>query len=431
MQFNLFVLLTAILFLRPAEILPALGGLPLYQGVILLCLAFSSSKILQQISTQSLVVHPINFCMVGLLTAVIMSHLSHFRLSMAAESGYIFFRICLLYFLVVASINSSELIHKYLVSLNVLIAILAVVSLLHYHEVISIPGVESIHHREADSDSGGEASFDRLCGPGIFNDPNDLCLVLTLGILAGLYLKDRSASSMSSLFGLSTLPLLLYALVLTYSRGGLLTLLAGLFGYYSGRIGVKRAILLLIVVGALAMPFLSGRQTNIDLSGGTGHQRVSTWREGMALFWRAPLFGIGMDQYIEEMGIAAHNTFVHTYVELGCYGGVLFVAIFAFSLLSLYALCRDAKLCEDSQLRGASNLLLGAYLAFAAGFMSLSRFSFEPLYLVFGLTTAFIDIIRGRSDYQPPSVNSSTALRAVALGAVALICLYVFMRISP
>ena len=154
MQFPLFVLLTAILFLRPADIIPPLQGLPLYQGVILICIVISFGNILKQITSRSLLAHPISFCMVGLLVAIVLSHLSHMQLDLAAESGDYFFRICLFYFLLVATIDTPERFRRYLVWLLILIGVLTALPLLQHHGVIDLPGLQAIMDRENDLDIG-------------------------------------------------------------------------------------------------------------------------------------------------------------------------------------------------------------------------------------------------------------------------------------
>ncbi|QEH37845.1 hypothetical protein OJF2_64370 [Aquisphaera giovannonii] len=431
MQFAWFVSLTAILLLRPADIIPLLQGLPLYQVVILVCVALSFGGIFRQLRARSLLENPISFCIVGLLAAVFLSHLSHFRFMSAVESGDFFLRICLFYFLLVAVIDSPKKFRRYLVALNVLIVILVAVALLQYHGAISIPELEAYHQREVDDESGEELFFERLCGPGIFNDPNDLCLVLAFGVMISLHLRDTSPSRLTGLFGLSPTPLLIYALAMTHSRGGLLTLGAGLLGYYGSRLGLKRAMPVLVVAGTLVLPLLSGRQTDISLSGGTGHDRVGLWREGMALFWYNPIFGIGMNEYVEEVGLVAHNSFVHGFVELGFFGGTCFVTIFAFSLQSLSALRGDKNLPTHRHLDGARNLLTASLFAFGMGFMSLSRVYFVPTYLLFGLITSYFNIIRGRASYRPPGINQSTLRGYGKISLCVLFGFYIFIKLSP
>jgi hypothetical protein len=431
MQFPLFVLLTAILFLRPADIIPPLQGLPLYQGVILICIALSFGNIFKQITSRSLLAHPISFCMVGLLVAVLLSHLSHMQIRLAAESGDSFFRICLFYFVLVATIDSPEKFRRYLGWLLILAGVLAALPLLQHHGVIDLPGLEAIMDRENDLDIEGSNRVERLCGPGIFNDPNDLCLILVFGILLSIYLRDTSAPGMGRLLYLSPVPVFFYALSLTRSRGGLLTLAAGFLGYFGSRFGSKKAVLILLLCSPLAMLLFSGRQTDIKLSGGTSHDRVYLWREGMVLFRQYPLFGIGMDQYAENVRLVAHNSFVHAYVELGFLGGTLFLTVFAFSLRTLRSLQDDKKLRTENRLWRSRDLLTGAFSAFGVGFLSLSRCYFVPTYMLFGLATSYFNLIDGKRSQKAETIDQRTLLRYLGISMVALIALYLFLRLAP
>ena len=426
-----FILLTAILFLRPADIIPPLQGLPLYQGVILICIVISFGNILKQITSRSLLAHPISFCMVGLLVAIVLSHLSHMQLGLAAEWGDYFFRICLFYFLLVATIDTPERFRRYLVWLLILAGVLAALPLLQHHGVIDLPGLEAIMDRENDLDIEGGNSVERLCGPGIFNDPNDLCLILVFGILLSIYLRDTSAPGMGRLLYLSPVLVFFYALSLTRSRGGLLTLAAGFLGYFGSRFGSKKAVLILLLCAPLAMLLFSGRQTDIKLSGGTSHDRVNLWRDGMVLFKQYPLFGIGMDKYAENMGLVAHNSFVHAYVELGFLGGSLFLTVFAFTLRNLHSLQDDKKLRTESRLWRSRDLLTGAFAAFAVAFLSLSRCYFVPTYMLFGLATSYFNLIEGKRSQKAETIDQKTLLRYLGISMAALIVLHLFLRLTP
>src|SRR5438270_5770668 len=72
--FALFLLLNAALFLRPAEIVPALYGLEIYLVVILACLAASFPVVLDQLRPAELERRPITVCVLGLFLAVVLSH---------------------------------------------------------------------------------------------------------------------------------------------------------------------------------------------------------------------------------------------------------------------------------------------------------------------------------------------------------------------
>jgi len=432
MQFPLFVLLTAILYLRPAEIIPELQGLPLYQGVILICIALSLNGILNQLTNRSLSIHPITFCIVGLMVAVLLSHLSHMQLRLMVESGDFFFRICVFYFVLVATIDSPEKFRRYLGWLVFLISMLAALALLQYHGVIRLPGDDMVHQRELDPESGDIIVIERLCGPGsVFNDPNDFSLILVLGILTSIYLRSTSSPGMGRLFCLTPVPMFLYTLSLTHSRGGLLTLAAGFLGYFGSRLGFKKAVPILMLSAPLAMMLFSGRQTDIKLSGGTGQSRVNFWREGLVLFNQYPLFGIGMEQYVDKVGAVAHNSFVHAYVELGFLGGTFFLSAFVFPLRALHSLQDDKTLRMHRRLYGLRDLLTGAFAAFAVGFLSLSRCYFVPTYMLFGLATSYFNLIVGKRSQNAETITQKTLLRYLGFSMVVLIALHLFLRLTP
>src|SRR5262249_38202472 len=99
MSFYLFILVNAVLFVRPAEIVPELEGAPIYEVVILVCLAASAVAVLQQLTARSLGRRPITVCVLGLLVAVVLSHLSHGSLGEAGTFGLLFVKIVLYYLL--------------------------------------------------------------------------------------------------------------------------------------------------------------------------------------------------------------------------------------------------------------------------------------------------------------------------------------------
>ena len=69
MSYAFFLLLNAILFIRPAELMESLEPLQLYQLAIIGCLAASYPSVVSQLGGQSLLERPMALCVVGLLAA--------------------------------------------------------------------------------------------------------------------------------------------------------------------------------------------------------------------------------------------------------------------------------------------------------------------------------------------------------------------------
>src|SRR5687767_10908846 len=76
--FVLFLLVTAVMFIRPAEIIPALDALPIYEVLIIGALVTSLPAVLRQLSLDSLTRNPVTYCVVGFLIAVVLSNVAHF-----------------------------------------------------------------------------------------------------------------------------------------------------------------------------------------------------------------------------------------------------------------------------------------------------------------------------------------------------------------
>src|SRR5260221_9173373 len=102
MRFALFILLNAVLFVRPADIFPELDKASIYEAVILLCISVSATALLPQLSPQSLSRRPITVAVLGLLVAVVLSQVARGSLSEALVHGITFFKIVLYYLLLVA-----------------------------------------------------------------------------------------------------------------------------------------------------------------------------------------------------------------------------------------------------------------------------------------------------------------------------------------
>src|SRR5436190_13162037 len=100
-----------------------------------------------------------------------------------------------------------------------------------------------------------------------------------------------------------------------------------------------------------ATPIVLGRQGNMEVSGGTGQQRIQLWADGLAQLKTARLpFGIGEGHYRDVAGLVAHNSYIHAYVELGFLGGTMFMGCFLFAAWSFYRLKRDRIQLLDPEL---------------------------------------------------------------------------------
>ncbi len=430
MELLLFILINAALFVRPAEIVPALESLPIYNILMLIGLAASAAAVLGTLNGRALSERPITICVLGVQAMVVLSNVVHFDLWTARERGIDFFKIVLYYLLLVATLTTPSRLNKFLVWLTIFIVFVTSLSLLHYHGYINIPALEALERLDVDEESGEEEVILQLRSTGLFNDPNDFCLILVVGVMFSLYrLTSRTIGPTRALWSIP-LAIFFYAFFLTRSRGGMLGLMTGLMTFMIARFGWRRSI----PVGLIVLPGLllmaGGRQARLSTGEDTAQQRLQLWSEGFALLARAPLTGIGAGNYGDAMYLVAHNSFVHSFTELGLIGGAFFVSAFYLPLWSLSRLGAKGIQIDDPQMRHLRPYLMGAVAGYAAGILSLSRCYITPTYMVPGLAAAYLQSVSVNSPEVIPKLSVSLMMRMIIVSILALAGIYGFTRLS-
>ena len=425
--FAFFLLLNFVLFVRPMELFTDenIYGLEMYQYVMIVCVALGFPTLLGQLRFDVLEKRPITLCMFGLLTAVLLSHLARFDFVSAGEETYDYSKVVLYFLLFTGLITTTSRLQQLLNVVLWSIIIVAALSVLQFHEIINLPTVETL----TEGASKGEAELVRLRGAGMFHDPNDFCVLLAFAVQLGLYrLLDKGGSSMRLLW-LGPLALLLTAIVLTRSRGGLLALLVGLAVVlvmrYGKRVGL--ALVLLIPVALLALG--GSRQTDFSTSSGTAQERVQVWADALMKLRSSPLFGIGRNQFTKDSRLVAHNSYLHCFAELGILGGGCFVGGIFLTLRHFYRR-RDLQTVRDPEMRRLLPYLGGASTTYCVGMMSLTL-----LYLVStGMILALGQVTANLAKTDPELPEERTDLRLLGqLFAVAIVFLFlmeVFVRLA-
>jgi hypothetical protein len=428
MELLLLILLNATLFVRPAEIVPAVMGWPIYEVLILSGVAASGRAILRHLQPGALARQPITVCALGMLAAVLLSHLSHGFLWGAQASGLMFVKVVVYYLLVVAGLTSARRLRVFLLCLSGFIVVLTALALLQYHELINIPALEILQQHEYDPQTGEMVLIPRLRSTGIYNDPNDLSQILIVGILLCTCWLTDVRQKLWRWAWLAPLALFGYALALTQSRGGFLALLAGTLVLLGMRLGWRRTAVLAVLGLPVLFVLFAGRQTSLSTNEGTSQERIQLWSEGLQMFQQAPLFGIGAGQFQENAGLVAHNSYVHCYAELGLFGGTLFVGLFACALGGLWRLGKVRRQIADPGLRRLFPCMAAIVTAYAVGLFSLSRPYVMPTYLVFGLTAAYLRLAGAGLALPPLRFDRRLVRRLLLASAAALVLIYLFVR---
>lgn len=185
-------------------------------------------------------------------------------------------------------------------------------------------------------------------------DPNDLAAVMAamIPLAFASLLRGRQVER---LLGAVAGSAMLYVIAQTGSRGGVVALTVGLLVMLAA-MDARRTVLGLaaMLVGALAMWRL-GPQTfrdrvasltslESDYNMTTDDGRLAIWGRGLGYLKDHPILGVGPNNMsqaegrrFEELGIkavwrAAHNAYLQAFVELGIFGGMVFLYMIGLAL---------------------------------------------------------------------------------------------------
>ena len=431
LAFMAFCLLTAVMILRPGEMLAGLEGVPIYEGLIFTTLALSFRRVMQFFTPNALCSQPITLCLVGVFVAIPLSHLTHSYFGGMLESTIEFTKAALFYALLVATVDTWERFEKLCVVIAVCATTTVALCVIDFVGLVDFEFIKHINDSHGVTETGETAHVLRMNGTGIFSDPNDISLlIVATGVLCVSFLWDRERSQ-SRLLWLGPLAVLVTGLFCTKSRGGLLALGAACGVMIMFRYG-KQVAIAIGLLGAVAVPLLAGRQAEIDISDGTGHDRILLWRDGLAAVMSSDIvFGTGHRTYQDLAGLVAHNSFVHAFVELGLFGGTFFFGLFFFSALGLFRLNEPQWRIQHPRQARFLPFMAAIGAGWTIGLFSLSRCYTVSTLLILGLGTAYLNLANW--NIQPRRLVlqwDRTHRRQLVLASAALfVGLNVFVRV--
>lgn len=429
--FWLFILVNATLFIRPAEIVESWEGQPIYQCLILACLLFSLPVVLPQLSWSSLRQNPITLCVLGLLPAIFLSQLSHGDFYDARQYTIEFSKIVIYYLLLVGLVDSPARLRAFLLITAGFVLTVATLAILNHHEFINIPALADMkqgYNEDLAPDEQGDFVV-RLQAMGIFNDPNDFSLIINVAIFIYLNLLLDCRNKLAKIAWALPIAVLIYAMVLTQSRGGFLAFLAGVLAMAFTRLSRRRAILLCLVLLPAMFIAFSGRLTNMDVedNNDTAQGRIQLWRDAMVEFHHAPLFGIGYGSLPDAIGLVAHNSYVHCYAELGFFGGTLFFGAFYLAFTSIKRLPVVAPHL-GAELMDIRNCLFPVIAAYMTGIYSLSRPYGNGTYLILGVVAVLLFFSRAAGG-ELPQVTRRLARNLILASVGCIFYFEIFIRL--
>lgn len=297
---------------------------------------------------------------------------------------------------------------------NVFVAFVAGATLAALYGYATTPSAASL--ATSASAAGG---LNRLAGT--VADPNEFATLLVTGMaLATALLFSKKEAFPTRLAVAGAILFLLFAVLLTLSRGGLVALAAalivGVFVAHRGRaqaLIATGAILVGTAIFFISNPVALDRVTNSD--GGSG--RTDVWNIGWRMVEDEPLRGVGagnfqvssihyliepgtvkFDEYIVDQPVVAHNMYLQVLAELGVVGLVLFLGIVGVCISMTVRAYRLFASREDSEgvLLSAASLM--AIAALLAGYFFLSEEHSKHLWLMMALGPTLLAIARREAE---------------------------------
>jgi putative inorganic carbon (HCO3(-)) transporter len=432
LAFVLFLLTNMILFVRPGDIFSALTGYEFYRYFILACAVIGLPSILTYFSSNDLSRCPIDVCVLLLLPIIFLSGVVSVGIEHALDSANQYFKLQVYYFVLVSLVITPKRLRLFTSCLILFTTVVIVLSMLDFFEISKLPRMIR------PDGTVGAIEKDRMYGPGIFQDPNDVCILIVanLMLLLGRVCDTRQGASRF----LWSIPLVIFAtgFLLTQSRGGLLALLAGLAILIRLRFGWRG----LITLGSLGFPLLllmvGARQATLSTSAETARDRIYLWYDGLQMFRNSPLFGVGLNQFTQYARLVAHSSYVQSFAELGFFGGMLFLGAQFLAISGLYRLGTPAtvagrsvpRVIADPVLHQMFPYLAGAVMAHAVGMVSLTLHTSAITFTMLGLASLFIRMAKPEPPAPQKTVDLVLFAQLFGLAVCFIIGLSIFIRLS-
>ena len=250
----------------------------------------------------------------------------------------------------------------------------------------------------------------------VLGDPNDLSLVLTFPLSFAVSMAVTRGGGINRLIGAIAVIAIIWAIMCTQSRGGILGILA-VFAV----VGLKlvKSKLVLGTVGAIAMVGLTAVAGISDRSSGGAAEegidesamgRIWAWTAAFNMAMAKPLTGVGLSNFIPNFWLytphwtgfnkAVHSTWLGVLAETGWPGLIAFVTMV---ILTIRLAIRTSRILAEVDapvpVRVSALALVSGLAAFCTSGTFLTQGFTWPFYILLAITSAV-------SNYAKPFAKS-------------------------
>ena len=239
----------------------------------------------------------------------------------------------------------------------------------------------------------------------VLGDPNDLSLVLTFPLSFALAIATTKHHWFMRLFGFAATVLIVWAVLCTQSRGGIIGTLA-VFAVTGLRI-VKSKLLLggiggLVGAGLVLFAGISDRSSGGSSESGIDESamgRIWAWTAAYNMALAKPLNGVGLDNFIPNFWLytphwtgfnkAVHSTWLGVLAETGFPGIVAFVVMVLMNVRVVLVASRSLRSNNAPvSVTALSYAVLSGFAGFCASGTFLTQGFTWPVYILIAMTAA-------------------------------------------
>ena len=379
------MLFVFLVFWRPQDwLITALEGWPMLDAIVVLALGSLFVEVKEN-RLRLPKASPQLYLLGGLWFAAIMSHVAHTYFGGVLDTIPIVFKVCFFSALLVCVLDRPSRLRGIARVIVAMACVMAVHAILQERTGRGFIGQRPLFIRGY----GDAPSYTRSLFFGIFHDPNDLAQILATAIpFSFAIFRRRSIISFLVAGGISWL--LVAAILVTHSRGGLVALVAVsgvMFVLMLPTRWLPAALTILVIAGLVLCP-LSGPYMD-----DSAHDRVIFWGEANEVFKRNLVFGVGYGMFMEsiEEERASHNAFVLCYTELGFFGYWFWYNLLQVGIVGAWrarTACSRPQTLDQAWLKRFSGLTVAAVAGFVASAYFLSRTFVHPLFFLFAILAA-------------------------------------------
>ena len=349
LTFVFLFIFSIVLYFRPYELIPALSGfktMAFWVGIVTLVAYF----VTQMAVEGNLTVRPREVNMVLLFGIAGLLSIPFAIDPSEAWATFVDFLIkTILIFIVLVNVLRTEMRIKLLMYLALVVSIYLCIHLINdYRAGIFRIGVAELNTQRV----GGAIK-------GLFDNSNDLALHLVTMIPLAFVLALENKNPLRKIIFWGTTLLMIAAVIITFSRGGFIGLIAMTLvlvrkiARRNKAVAIGTLVLGVVFFLAVAPGAYAGRLATIftgsDLTGSSS-QRTEIFKRSVMVALRYPLFGVGLGNFhhksAQELG--THNAYTQVAAETGIAAMVFYIIFMVHPLRKLRMIEREMYERDDN-----------------------------------------------------------------------------------